>query len=302
MLTWVHDFNLYILHNFMKKIFAILFAALLSLSSYADTSRLASIGSEEITPGDFWQYVGRRIDLKGQVTNTYAVEKVLHQMLATRVLELEGENLGVGKYENAKISRFDDLYADIVYKKISKPCVRPSEEDQIIYFRENREKFKTPESVRLWRVMLPVTNIYDGKSAIDLMASWVASLARGDMSYDSMALLAQKYDVANVQGDLGWLNINSEDDSKITKHLRSIPIGEIGKPLEVDGYIYVFRVLDRRDARRIDFNDIAPELSQRIYAECMNKRRDSLIFGLYDKYNVKIFDGAFGGVFGGRSK
>lgn len=207
-----------------------------------------------------------------------------------------------GKYENAKISRFDDLYADIVYKKISKPCVRPSEEDQIIYFRENREKFKTPESVRLWRVMLPVTNIYDGKSAIDLMASWVASLARGDMSYDSMALLAQKYDVANVQGDLGWLNINSEDDSKITKHLRSIPIGEIGKPLEVDGYIYVFRVLDRRDARRIDFNDIAPELSQRIYAECMNKRRDSLIFGLYDKYNVKIFDGAFGGVFGGRSK
>lgn len=286
----------------MKKIFVILLATLLSLSSNADAGRLASIGDEEITPADFWQYVSRRIDLKGQVANTYAVEKVLHQMLATRVLELEGGNLGIEKYENAKINRFDDLYADVVYKKISKPCVRPSTEDQIIYFQKNRDKFRTPESVRLWRVMLPVENAYDGEPAVELMASWVTSLARGDVSYDSIALLAQKYDVGNVQGDLGWLNINPEDNSKITKHLRSIRTGEVGKPLEVGGHVYVFRVLDRRDARHIDFDDIAPELSQRIYAECMNERRGLLIFGLYDKYNVKIFDSAFGGVFGGRSK
>ncbi len=273
---------------FMRRMFLYFIGIFLSSNVMAQPVDLATIGGEKIGIKDFWEYVGKRIDLKGQVTNVYAVEKIIDEMMLTRSLELEGERLGINSPGNEnKDERFNDLKGDAIYKKIVTPCVRLKKEDEREYYNNNKENFRSPEMIRLYRVMLPVAGVYGGEPAKKLIETWAEDIKNGKEDILGIASKAAKIHVQNPQGDLGWLSIDGDDE--VVNYLKSTKTNEIAGPYESNGYVYLFLIADRRNSEVLEYALVAPEVGRKAFALCSGKQRGDLKSKLYNFYHGSVY-------------
>lgn len=272
-----------------------LFLFIAITSSWSQNLELATIADEVVGQQDFWAYVRKRIDLQGQINNTYAAEMALQQMLFARALELESERLNIGAYDKEKKLRFDDMQGYAVYKRIAKPCIRPNEDEAKKYFENHRDEFRIPAFVRLSRVMLPKNGNYDVKSANEVLLDYLSLNKSGMMSFSQIAKKAEKLYNFEAQGDIGWLPL--EGDYPPVDILKMARKGEAVGPVEVGGFVYIFEITDMRESRLLNWDEVKLEIADAIYSNCAEKTRNILMAELFERHRVKINRGEIEKIF-----
>lgn len=249
---------------------------------------LVSFGNgEKITTEDVAVYLSRRVDLKGMARSANGVESILEEMALSRALTLEGQALGLEPPQGKKIERFDDVYSLSVYQKIVEKCVAPqNDEERKNFYYTNPDVFRIPASVRLERIMLPSGEIIDGKLAGEILTDWSKTIVAGDGKFEDFAIQAEKYYALDVQGDLGWVNLS--DDVPVMRILDNARQGQVVGPVTDGGYVYLFLIVKKNEARQLDFDDAKPDFKVRAEVFCRKQEKQKLRQKLFLKYSIVI--------------
>jgi len=242
---------------------------------------------EVISEQDLADYLDVRIGLRAVARNTQGIEHVVREMAFMRVLNLEGERLGIaraGVSETA--SRFDDMYALAVQKKQEPVCTRPENEQQAHqYFDAHPQAFMVPAQARVLRIMLPHTAQIKGQSATEWLQAQAKSIAAGT-SFAAVAEQAEQIEPLEVQGDLGWIPL--DEDHPVIARLANVKAGELLGPLQEGDLVYLFQVTQQRPARPLAWEEAQSFAATRAETYCRETGEKQLRAQLFQKYGVEI--------------
>ena len=256
---------------------------------------------ETVSARDFNEYLARRVDLKPLARNFWGAENALKEMLTTRVLVLEGERTKEPYRASGEPARFDDAYGLAVYRKLVRTC--PASVDAATarkFFDEHPETFTVPPSARLARVMLPVAETVDGVSAMAWLMDRATDVAKGVMPFEQVATRATKAYKLEVQGDLGWVNI--EGDAPVMRALAGAKSGEMLGPMREGDFGYLILVGEKREARPLKWSEVEKSAANRQVVYCRQQASKELTDKLFKQYGVTIDNAAIKALFDVRQR
>lgn len=251
---------------------------------------------EAITEKDLTEYLGRRVDLKATSGNASGVTAIVQEMALTRALALEGKALGIERSTDRGESRFDDVYALTVYKKIGPTCEAPKDTAAARgFYDKTPQAFTVPTTVRLSRVILPVETVVDGEPAEAWLLKQAKAMSEGHQKFEESASKAEKLYKLDTQGDVGWVALNA--DNVILRALGATNQGDIVGPVKDGDYVYLFQVVVKKPSQIMPWKDVATVAAQRAVRYCREQGRAELEQRMLKKYGVQINESAVRGMF-----
>lgn len=277
------------------KIMALLAIALQVQFAQASSAVLARLNNGEvITEKDLSEYLGRRVDLRPVSRNSWGVENILREMAMTRVLLLEEG--GALDQSGTSAYRFDDKSALPVHKKLMPLCTAPEDEKAArAFYDQNPNAFRVPPMVRLSRVMLPIKETVDGEAAVGWLLNQAQAIVRGKKTFDEAVQRASEVHKLDPQGDLGWVTLT--DETQILRALADAKTGEMVGPVSEGEYVYFFRILGKRDARLLAWEEVSSTASGRAVRYCREQGAIELRDRLFKKYGVELDQAAIRALF-----
>jgi len=249
-------------------------------------ARLAN--GEVVSDQDLADYLERRMDLRPVARNAWGVEAAVQEMAMTRVLVLEGGRLGVPrKAEEGSSVRFDDVYGLFVYKKQAPACEAPANEEAARqYYDAHPEAFMLPAQARVQRIILPATAQIGGASAMAWLQDQARAVAKGQRHFGLISQRAQVEYSLDTQGDLGWLNLDG--DHQFMRALQTVKAGELLGPAQDGDYVYLFLVSQRREARKLSWDESKSFAANRAVSYCRQEAQTQIRADLFKRYGVEI--------------
>lgn len=249
-------------------------------------ARLAN--GEVVGEQDLSEYLSRRIDLRQIARNAWGVEGVVQEMLFTRVLVLEGERIQLPrKAEDGRPQRFDDVYGLAVYKKQVPACELPANEEEARkYFDAHPEAFTLPVQARVERIILPVSSQIDESSAMAWLQEQARAVIQGQSKFGLVAQRAQAEYSLDAQGDLGWIALDGEHT--IMRALKTVKAGELLGPVQDGEFVYLFSVLQKREARQLSWEEAKSFAANRAVSHCRQEAQTQMRAELFKRYGVDI--------------
>jgi len=269
--------------------------------AYADEQQAKTLahitryGNDEIiNEKDFESYINYRIDLRAIARGALGVERVVQEMIFMRVLNLEGEQMKIPRPsvdaesgETPLLTRFDNVYALNIQKRLEPLCVRPSNAQQAReYFDANPQAFMLPAQARIQRIILPFDKNIEDQSALVWMQAKVRAIAAGVTTFADTVKQAEQAQPLELQGDLGWVQLN--DDHSVLTALRDAREGELVGPLREGNSLYLFQITRKRPARPLAWEEVKSFAATHAESHCRESGEKQLRDRLFQKYGVKI--------------
>jgi len=206
-------------------------------------------------------------DLEQQLLQKYGRE-LLSQLVDHEVVRLEGKSLGVFVEEteiqkelkrmqqgyDSEAQFFEsmkvqlgltpealkaDIYDKLLQEKLVTREIIVSDAQVEAYMQAHPEEYKTSAKLRLQQIVV---------SSKDQAAKVAADVAK-KLDFAKIAKERSLDDATRDNGgDLGWIE---EDDpfiaEPILKAARQLKVGEVSKPVELDGQLYIIKLKDRKE-------------------------------------------------------
>jgi parvulin-like peptidyl-prolyl isomerase len=143
----------------------------------------------------------------------------------------------------------------------------PDEEQVRAYFADHRQRYDIPDSANLQQIVV----------ADAALAEQVARLARNGDSFERLAL-AHSTDpyVQRNFGSLGWVKRGAGIPALDAVVFALTEKGEIGGPVQTDRGYHVVKLLDRKEGRRVAFEEMAAKVADDMVAEALDRHLVSL--------------------------
>ena len=250
-------------------------------------ARLAD--GEVVSEQDLSDYLDRRIDLRQIARNAWGVEGVVQEMAMTRVLVLEGLRLKFPRKAEDGVPplRFDDIYGLAVYKKQAPACEAPANEQEARqYYDTHPQAFVLPAQARVERIILPIATEIGGGSAMAWLQDQARAVIQGKRKFGVVALRAQGEYSLDAQGDLGWITLDG--DHTIMRALKTVKAGELLGPVQDDEFVYLFSVLQKREARQLSWDEVKSFAVSRAVSHCRQEAQTQMRAELFKRYGVEI--------------
>lgn len=248
-------------------------------------ARLAN--GEVVSEQDLSDYLDSRIDLRQIARNAWGVEGVVQEMAMTRALVLEGGRLGLPRRGEGAPKRFDDVYGLAVYKKHAPACEAPANEQEARkYFDSHPQAFVVPAQARVERIILPAATEIGGGSAMAWLQDQARAVITGKRKFGLVAMRAKGEYSLDAQGDLGWITLDG--DHTIMRALKTVKAGELLGPVQDDEFVYLFSVLQKREARQLSWDEAKSFAATRAVSYCREEAQTQMRADLFKRYGVEI--------------
>lgn len=249
-------------------------------------ARLAN--GEVVSEQDLSEYLESRIDLRQVARNAWGVEGVVQEMAMTRALVLEGARLGLPRRGGEGVpKRFDDVYGLAVYKKQAPACEVPANEQEARkYYDAHPQAFMLPAQARVERIILPAATEIGGGSAMAWLQDQARAVIQGKRKFGLVAMRAKGEYSLDAQGDLGWITLDG--DHTIMRALKTVKAGELLGPVQDDEFVYLFSVLQKREARQLSWDESKSFAATRAVSYCREEAQTQMRADLFKRYGVEI--------------
>lgn len=270
--------------------------AAMSVAHAADATLVTFANGEAITEKDLSGYLDKRIDLRPKARTSAGMETVLREMALTRVLVLEGTAMAEPRRADKGDERFDDIYAQTIFAKKTPNCEAPADAAAARkFFDDNPQAFRVPVTERLSRIMLPDTQMVDGLPAMAWLHMAAKSVATGSKTFDEAAKYAENIYKLEPQGDLGWVALTEQ--TGVMRALAAALQGEMVGPVREGDFAYLFLIVSKRDARQMNWDEVAVSVPTRALAYCRETTASHIRDRLFKKYGVELNQAAVKALF-----
>ncbi|WP_079914939.1 peptidyl-prolyl cis-trans isomerase [Paenibacillus sp. 32352] len=258
---------------------------------------IATIGDKTITS----------MELEQQLLQKHGRE-LLNQMVDHEVIRMEGKALGLfveeseiqkelkrmqqgydneGQfYESMKVqlgltpeALKADIYDKLLQEKIITKDIIVSDEQVNAYIQSHPEEFKAAAQLRLQQIVV---------SSKDQAAKVAADVSKG-IEFAQIAKDRSLDDATRDNGgDLGWVE---EDDPfiapAILKAAKQLKPGEVSKPIDLNGQLYIIKLKDRKEQPKESKETIMESVRKELALRAAPPLKDA-IKKLREKYKVQV--------------
>lgn len=248
---------------------------------------LAHIGKDEtVTVDDVERYVARRLDARALLGTEEGLGRLVDEMVFTRLLVREGQARGVERKSSAD-ERFDDVYALAVFNTLAPACEKPKDEAKAkAYYEQHPEAFQVPPRARVARIALKVDDKVGDEPAFGWLLMQATAIASGSKRFEDALADAQKVRPNERMGDLGFIELS--DRAPIVKAIASAKAGDLVGPYRDGDYVYLFKVLEKREAQRLPWEQVRVHAATRAVEYCREQARTKVHDELFARYQVRL--------------
>lgn len=248
---------------------------------------LAHIGKDEtVTVDDVERYVARRLDARALLGTEEGLGRLVDEMVFTRLLVREGQARGVERKSSAD-ERFDDVYALAVFNTLAPACEKPKDEAEAkAYYEQHPEAFQVPPRARVARIALKVNDKVGDEPAFGWLLMQATAIASGSKRFEDALADAQKVRPNERMGDLGFIELS--DRAPIVKAIASAKAGDLVGPYRDGDYVYLFKVLEKREAQRLPWEQVRVHAATRAVEYCREQARTKVHDELFARYQVRL--------------
>lgn len=309
------------------------FVLLLSLNySYAKEEAVAKVGDSVITERDLDEALDhympqggfhskgldKRERYKKEALDGLIEEELLYKEALKRGLQVSEEAIEAVIKENIKRlgskKRFEEVLkgrglslkafrervkkaqlVQALLREIKKESSY-SEEELRDYYEKNKSRFKRPESLHLYHILIKVNpsmpNEEDIKGA--LAKELRERIDRGEDFRD----IASRYseDPYRVKaGDLGFVHRGQLSPDELEQAAFALKEGEIAGPIRTIHGFHIIKAGERRPEEVLDFASVKERLSQELEDKRFKEKKKDLITKLKREYTVQILINLDGG-------
>lgn len=252
---------------------------------------LAHIGQDEtVTVDDVERYVARRLDARALLGTEEGLGRLVDEMVFTRLLVREGQARGVERKSSAD-ERFDDVYALAVFNTLAPVCEKPKDEAEAkAYYEQHPEAFQVPPRARVARIALKVDDKVGDEPAFGWLLMQATAIASGSKRFEDALADAQKVRPNERMGDLGFIELS--DRAPIVKAIASAKAGDLVGPYRDGDYVYLFKVLEKREAQRLPWEQVRVHAATRAVEYCREQARTKVHDELFARYQVRLEEDA----------
>ena len=155
------------------------------------------------------------------------------------------------------------------------------------------DRWIEPESVHLGHILLELSPSAP-PGAVEGRAAEAEGIVRDIEAGEPFAVMAERHsdDMYRIKGgDLGWVHRGRLLPELETAVWGAAPGAVVG-PIRTSEGFHIARVLARRDARRMPFDEVAPMARQLMEKERLERVEDEWYGGLRRRHPVEVFDPA----------
>lgn len=164
-----------------------------------------------------------------------------------------------------------------------------SDEELKDYYEKNKSKYKRPEAMRLWHILLKVD---PGAHEDEWLKKkeYAEQLVQKIKSGEDFRDVAYKYseDAWKVkEGDLGFVH-RGQLEQEIEDSAFSLKEGEVGGPVRTYSGFHIVKAGERKPETQLSFEDVKEKLKKDLLENRFKEKKAALIGRLKEKYPVKI--------------
>ncbi|MDD4956706.1 MAG: peptidylprolyl isomerase [Candidatus Omnitrophica bacterium] len=240
---------------------------------------IASVGRDKITLNDFNERISnlprRYMDVvekrKGEYLDEVVNDTLLYQEAIRRNIHKDREVQGVIQEATKKI-----LIAKLIKEDIEDK-VDVSEDDIMVFYEDNREKYKTPEILRVSHILVPTREEAD---------SILAELRSGE-DFEAIARARSIDPTAQKGGDIGYFP-KGQLMPEFEKGCEGLQPGEISEVTKTRLGYHIIKLTDRKEPEYREVDDVRQDIVMRLRKAKMQQMFNDLIAGLRENTNVQI--------------
>lgn len=231
--------------------------------------------------------------LTGQVDNLFEKEvdklkeryNVQTKIELERVLEEQGTSLD--NLRNAFTSR--ELSMFYIGRK-SKSDTRLSRQELMEWYEQNKAQYAIEAAVK-WQ-QIRINNPADGgrEAGFAKMKQAIDALRNGQ-EFGAVAKQFSDGPKSDTGGIWDWTKQGSLADEKVERALFEIPAGKISQPLETGSAFVLVKVLERREAGYVPFEEVQDKINNKLQSESRRNAAQNVIKELNNTSTIwTIFD------------
>ena len=204
----------------------------------------------------------------------------LERILAEQGTSLESLN-------NAFASR--ELSMFYIGRK-SKDATRLSRQELMDWYEQNKAQYAIEAAVKWQQIRINVTPDGGREAALARMKQAIDALRSGT-EFGAVAKQFSDGPKRDTGGIWDWTKQGSLADEKVERALFEIPAGKISQPLESDSAFVLVKVVERRDAGYVPFEDVQNKINNKLQSEARRDAAQNVIKELNNTATIStIFD------------
>jgi parvulin-like peptidyl-prolyl isomerase len=154
------------------------------------------------------------------------------------------------------------------------------------YYRENRERYASPDSVKLR--MICIKRGANESGAKRQMADEIRNKIKEGAAFDQMAQMYSEDSSQDSGGDWGWIDRKTLNP-KLTDAAFGLKAGQVSEVLEIGDSYYILLVEARKNAEVKPLSELRDDIEKELTALERQKIQDKWIAGLREKAHIKMF-------------
>jgi peptidyl-prolyl cis-trans isomerase SurA len=202
-----------------------------------------------------------------------------------RILEEQGTSLD--SLNNAFSSR--ELSMFYIGRK-SKNTTRLSRQELMDWYEQNKAQYAIEAAVKWQQIRTNIPADISREAAFAKMKQAIDSLRNGT-EFGAVATQFSDGPKRDTGGNWDWTKQGSLADEKVERALFEIPVGKISQPLESSSAFVLVKVIERRDAGYVPFEDVQDKINNKLQSEGRRDAAQNVIKDLNNTATIwTIFD------------
>lgn len=258
-----------------------------ALPEHIKTALLISALRADISEEQFGQLTDQ-VDnfFEQEVEKLKARYKVQTKIELQRILEQQGTSLDSlnRSFEAVELSKY-------YISQNAKKDIRFSRQDLMEVYEQNKAQYEIEAAVKWQQIRVNIKPDGGQQEALKQLQLAIDALRNGE----DFGAVARKYSNGPKRDSGGiwdWTKRGSLADEKVERALFEVPVGKISQPLESSTAYVIAKVLERRDAGYVPFEDVQDKINARMLSEARQNAAQDVIKNLNNTATIwTIFDG-----------
>ncbi len=151
------------------------------------------------------------------------------------------------------------------------------------YYAEHRAEFTTQDTIHLRMLVLKKDSEGSAKMAEEIRQKIV-----GGADFGKMAQMYSEDASQGAEGDWGWVDRHTLNES-LNKAAFALRPGQVSRPLEIEGNIYLLYVQERKDATVHPLKEVRDDIEKKLLQAMRQEQQQKWIASLRKKAYIKYY-------------
>ncbi|MGC4001705.1 MAG: peptidylprolyl isomerase [Pirellulales bacterium] len=149
--------------------------------------------------------------------------------------------------------------------------------DILSYYKNHQAEYEYKGKARWEELMVDFTQVSDKPTAYRMIVEMGNAVFGGQAAFADVAKKSSQGPTSYKGGEYDWTTQGSLRSAVLEEAIHNLPVGQLSRILEDETGFHIVRVIERKAAGRVPFEDAQPEIKTKLLEEANKKLEDAYL-------------------------